>query len=502
MSDVRDDKSSTAGADKPNAVHLEHHNDGTKAGEILALSEQKVIVTEADDKTVVGYGAVFGMITNAHLVGTNYSTIGAIGYYAQLAAQPLGSFLLVKYPFKYTLPTVLFLWGVSEVAMGASTNFTGIAASRFFLGWFEAMCIPIFSLITIAWYRRSEQPLRIAAWYSMNGMANILGSPLSYGFGKIQHGKIFSYQILFLFCGAITVISGVASYFLMDNSIAEARFLSQEDRAKGVERLRANNTGVVSTEFKWRQVIELFLEPKTYLFMAMTFCLNLGASVSSVFGPLIIKGLVGFSAADAVLLNIPYGALQMVVIFLAAYLAYRFKYKGYFLLAITVPVIWGTAILYKVPRVKSNQGVLLFGYYSLSFLFAGNPLILSWISANTAGQSKKTAMMCAFNAASAAGNIVGPYLFKSTDAPNYIPGLKATFAVFCALLGVVALQIVNIMYLNKRKEAQRVANGKPAKLADLSMTRKYEAAAEDSHLGELAFLDYTDQELDEFIYLI
>ncbi|KAI5477205.1 hypothetical protein MNV49_006649, partial [Pseudohyphozyma bogoriensis] len=298
----------------------------------------------------------------------------------------------------------------------------------------------------------------------------------------------------------VTVITGAASFWLMDNSVADARFLSHEDRAKGVERLRANNTGVVSTEFKWAQVIEAFLEPKSWLFFFMTFCLNLGASVSSVFGPLILKGLAGFSSSTSVLLNIPYGALQMVVIFLASWLATRYKYKGPFLIAITIPVIWGTAILYAVPRVVANKGVLLFGYYSLSFLFAGNPLILSWIAANTAGQSKKTALMCGFNAASAVGNIVGPYLFKK-GAPEYLPGMKATLAVFCALLAITVLQIFNFMVLNKRKEKQRVANGKPAKLADLSMTDKYEAAT-DVHQGELAFLDYTDKELDEFIYLI
>ncbi|KAI5475465.1 putative permease of the major facilitator superfamily [Pseudohyphozyma bogoriensis] len=415
-------------------------------------------------------------------------------YYAQLGAQPLAAFFLVKFPFKWSLPFI-------NIGMGGSHDFTGLAVSRFFLGWFEAMCVPIFSLMTVAWYRRSEQPMRIAAWYSMNGWANILGAPLAYGIGHIRHGKIYSWQILFMLCGAITVISGIVCYFVMDNSVSEARFLSEEDRQKGVERLRANNTGVVSTDFKWRQVLEMALEPKTYLFAAMTFCLNLGASVSSTFGPLLLKGLVGFDAETAVLLNIPYGALQFLLIFLGAWLAYRFKNKSGFLLALVVPVIWGTAIMYKVPRVKSNQGVLLFGYYSLAFLFAGNPLIISWISANTAGQSKKTAVMCLYNAASAAGNIVGPYLFKSADAPNYIPGLKATFAVFCALLGVVALQIVNFMFLNKRKEAQRVRNGKPAKLTDYSMSKKFEAQVEDA-FGADAFADKTDQELDEFIYLL
>ncbi|KAI5475597.1 hypothetical protein MNV49_001153 [Pseudohyphozyma bogoriensis] len=497
-----------------------------KAHQFDKMAEQRVEVTEEDskricrktdlhvlsfvsfiyflqilDKTIIGYAAVFGLKTDANLVGDQYSTIGAMGYYAQLAAQPLAAFLLVKLPVKRTLPTVVFLWGASCCAMGACTNFTGIAASRFFLGWFEAMCVPIFSLITIAWYRRSEQPMRVACWYGTNGLANIIGSPLSYGIGKITGGKLYSYQILFILCGGITVLSGVAGFFIMDNSVAEARFLNEEDRLKGVERLRANNTGIAGDKFKWSQIFELVLEPKTYLFAAITICLNVGANVSSTFGPLLLEDLVGFDAATSTLLNMPYGALQCIVILLAAWLAYQFKNKSGFLIAFIIPVIWGTAILYAVPRSSSNEGALLFGYYSLSFLFAGNPLIISWIMANTAGTSKKTGMMCLYNAASSAGNIIGPYLFTENTAPSYLPGLRATMGIFVALLGLIVLQMLNIIYLNKRKEQQRVRNGKPAKITDYSMSKKYEAQVEDI-LGVDAFVDATDQELDEFIYLL
>lgn len=59
-------------------------------------------------------------------------------------------------------------------------------AVRGMLGLFEAGCLPLFSIITSTWYRRSEQPLRIAAWYGTNGLATIVGAALSYGLGKIN----------------------------------------------------------------------------------------------------------------------------------------------------------------------------------------------------------------------------------------------------------------------------------------------------------------------------
>lgn len=73
----------------------------------------------------------------------------------------------------------------------------------------------------------------------------------------------------------------------------------------------------------------------------------------------------------------------------------------------------------------------------LAFLFAGNPLIVAWIVGNTGGQTKKAVLFAMYNAASAAGNIIGPFLFNANDKPYYLPGLRAVLGIFVALAGVV-----------------------------------------------------------------
>lgn len=72
-------------------------------------------------------------------------------------------------------------------------------------GLFEAGCLPLFSIITAQWYMRSEQPLRVAAWYGTNGLATIFLAALSYGLGHIKSDTLHSWQILFLFVGLLTV---------------------------------------------------------------------------------------------------------------------------------------------------------------------------------------------------------------------------------------------------------------------------------------------------------
>lgn len=320
----------------------------------------------------------------------------------------------------------------------------------------------------------------------------------------------------------LTIASAPFVYWKLDNDIPSARFLTKKEKVQAIERLRANQTGTGNRELNWHHVIEAATEPKTYLWIGMAMMLNIGASVTNTFGPLIISGL-GFDKYTSSLLNMPFGALQLILILLASYLAQRAKIKGAVLSICMLPVVVGLIMLYRVPRGDSSQGALLTGYYLLAFIFGGNPLIVTWIVGNTAGTTKKSVIMSVYNAASSAGNIIGPILFNDRDAPSYKPGLRWCLCVFVALIAIVLMQWVNLMVLNRMQERRRVKNGKRAKLVDRSMQESYEDVEnwnEDdvgrgSHVeeygGEISVgefivgremsLDLTDRENDEFVYI-
>ncbi|KKP07876.1 hypothetical protein THAR02_00084 [Trichoderma harzianum] len=474
------------------------------------------------DKSVLGYGATYGLKTDTHLTGNEYSLVGSIAPIAQLAWQPFSSYLIVKVPHRILMPALCLGWGIAQASMAACHNFRSLMAARFFLGLFEAGCLPLFSIITSQWYRRAEQPIRVAAWYGTNGAATIIAAALSYGLGHIKSDLLKEWQIIFLFVGLVTIVSSPFIYWKLDNDIPSARFLTDQEKAQAIERLRANQTGTGSREFKWQHLLEAALEPKTYLWIAMALLLNVGASVTNTFGPLILNGLVSDKYMTS-LLNMPFGALQTIVILLASFLAQKARVKGVILMLFMIPVVAGLAVLYSVPRDNSAKAALLVGYYLLAFLFGGNPLIVTWIVGNTAGTTKKSSIMSIYNAASSAGNIIGPLLFNDKDAPAYKPGLRACLAIFVALVAVVAIQWANLIVLNKLQEKKRVRNGKKAKVVDHSMDSTYQTMDErttveeaviteenaagtvefvgEARLGEQAFLDLTDRQNDEFVYI-
>ncbi|RFU81222.1 mfs transporter [Trichoderma arundinaceum] len=467
------------------------------------------------DKSVLGYGATYGLKEDTRLNGGQYSLIGSIAPIAQLAWQPFSSVLIVKVPHRILMPVLCLGWGIAQTSMAACHSFSDLMAARFFLGLFEGGCLPLFSVITSQWYRRAEQPIRVAAWYGTNGAATIIAAAISYGLGRINSPVLKEWQIIFLFVGLLTIVSVPFIYWKLDNDIISARFLTEEEKPKAIERLRANQTGVGSREFKWKHVIEAGLEPKTYLWFGMTLLLNVGASVTNTFGPLIISGL-GFDKYKSSLLNMPFGALQIILILLASFLAQKAKLKGVILATFMLPVLAGLVVLYSVPRDKSSQGALLAGYYLLAFIYAGNPLIVSWIVGNTAGTTKKSMIMSVYNGASSVGNIIGPILFDDRDAPTYKPGLRSCLGVFSALIGVILIQWAVLIVLNKMQAKKRVHNGKEAQVIDRSMQDHYHTtrhredgvlhdtegvSEEEDHLGQNAFLDLTDRENDEFVYI-
>lgn len=216
------------------------------------------------DKSSLSYVSIFGITKDANLVGKQYSWLGSILYLAQLIMQPLAAFILVKFPTGKVIAVAIFLWGSSQAIMSACTNFPSLLGMRFALGAFEAMIAPSCVAVTQMWWRRSEQTLITASWNAMNGVTFIVGSLLTYGLGHIQSNSLYKYQIIFMFCGLLTVVYAFIVLWLMPDSPMEAKYLTDREKFIAVERLRANQMGVASRKWRWDHVWETMLDLKTW----------------------------------------------------------------------------------------------------------------------------------------------------------------------------------------------------------------------------------------------
>lgn len=67
-----------------------------------------------------------------------------------------------------------------------------------------------------------------------------------------------------MFCGLLTVVYSAFVLLLMPDSPMEAKCLSDREKFIAVQRLRANQMGIVSRQWRWDHVWETFYDLKTW----------------------------------------------------------------------------------------------------------------------------------------------------------------------------------------------------------------------------------------------
>ncbi|KAH8600059.1 allantoate permease-like protein [Bisporella sp. PMI_857] len=460
------------------------------------------------DKSSLSYTSVFNIQKDANLHGRQYSWLGSILYFAQLVMQPLGAVLLVKLPTGKLISCAIFMWGVTMCCMAAATDFKSLLGLRFMLGSFESLIGPTLVAVTQMWYRRSEQTNRTSAWNAMNGFTFVFGSLSTYGLGHIASDKLHSYQIIFLYCGALTLVFSVISFIWFPDSPMEAKFWKEGERDIAIERLRANQMGIVTRKWRWDHVLEAFLDPKSWFWFFLVLAISIPSGGIGTFGPLIVQSF-GFDKFRTILFNIPFGAVNVIAILGGGWLATRIKSKGIVIAILAFPCIVGASILLALPRGPGSKGVLLFAYYLTSFLAGITPLIYTWHIQNTAGDTKRKAVTGMVFVGMCTGNIIGPLLYTAEDKPYYRKGLISNLAMFSFVEVLVVIIMLYLKFLNAWHAKMRTQVGKSAVLVDESMMTKSDLAQLGKGVNQTvgpreednAFADMTDLKNEDFIFV-
>jgi hypothetical protein len=152
------------------------------------------------------------------------------------------------------------------------------------------------------------------------------------------------------------------------------------------------------------------------------------------------------------------------------------------LVALLFPLA-GAASLYALPRGPEHKSELLAVYFILQVFQCITPLIFSWAFANTAGHTKKTTTTGILYIGLTVGNIGGPFVYYSNEAPYYHTGLTANLVVVCVLAGCVVFQMFYLRMLNLRNVKRSGAH------VDLSLEKssdwaKLRAEQKEKNLGE------------------
>ncbi|ELU36895.1 hypothetical protein AG1IA_09075 [Rhizoctonia solani AG-1 IA] len=297
---------------------------------------------------------------------------------------------------------------------------------------------------TYSQHRASLRSLR-CLWMAMNGVTSMFGSLIAFGIGHI-HGSLKPYQLQPM----------IPTSFVLPDSPSTAKFLSQEEKVIALERLRANNQG---------------------------------------------------RSIDTVPYH-PFGAFQVIITLGSAAIATKLKLKWPVLFFLTLPPIAGASALYVLGREPELRNELLGCYYVVSscarivatslkcpivtaIVFHWYPTHALLLGLAKHGRSHKEDMHYSKTTGLiyVAQCIVGPLLYKTTDAPYYHRGLIAKqvasepapdylliydphlsslicWIILAVLTPVTALYLA---FLNKQHASARRRAGKKAEVIDTSL---------------------------------
>ncbi|SCU85718.1 LAFA_0D17326g1_1 [Lachancea sp. 'fantastica'] len=485
----------------------------------LALNSQNIVITPEEDARLVrkidlymfpllcllyaiqfmdkisnGSAAVMGLREDLKMHGDQYSWVGSAFYFGYLFFNMgPGQFIFQKSRWlAKTLAVFVVVWGVF-LALHAvpSVTYPTFILLRVLLGCAESMVTPTFTIITSQYWKKEEQFMRVCLWFGFNGLGSIWANSLAYGLYIRQDSySIDAWRVLFVITGLITVAVGFAIFFHIPDDPSKAWFLSEREKFMVVERIRSNQQGFGNHNIKWYQVKEAFTDVRTWLYFVFSVGSNIPNGGLTNFMNLLIKNDFGYSTSQSLLMTMPTGAVELVACPLFGYLSvvcarkkvpflqYRLSWG---IIAALISVL-GTCMLAFAHQSKKARlaGAYLLYVNPISFI-----CVLSIISSNTLGFSKKWSVSSINLVSYAASNLAGPQTFIPSQAPSYT-GAKIAMLV-CYAGSVVALSVLFLINYRENIRRDKV---------------QAERGPDEVVIENLEFADLTDKENPYFRYAL
>ncbi|KAI0065983.1 MFS general substrate transporter [Artomyces pyxidatus] len=407
-------------------------------------------------QATLGYSAILGIQSSAHLTTGEFNWLGTIYYIGYLVGQYPQSLALQRYPVGKWMSLNVLVWGIALICQAACTSFAGLFVLRLIFGICEGSTVAGFMITNSMFWTREEQLSRLGYWWAMTGTAQIVGGLISFGSLHV-HTKTFQpWQWFFVIIGALTLLTGVAYYFFYPDSPTNAWFLTKDEQVKAIQRVKANQTGIENKHFKKEQgystrLIETLADPKTWLIGVFGLCCGLTTG-GLAFQRQMIVSSIGFSDMQTSLLGCVDGAVQIVSIASCVVLASRIRNsRAWLAMAYFIPCLLGAFLINFLPW--TNKIGLLFSVWLMEMNGASLMLLLVWMGQITAGHTKKVLTNAILLSTSSVGGAVVQFLWQAKYRPrNHVPWIVTGIFYAVSVCSLFAMRVI-VDLRNKRRDA-------------------------------------------------
>ncbi|OAR01925.1 hypothetical protein LLEC1_02383 [Akanthomyces lecanii] len=408
--------SSTMASSEKNEVHVERVpnavNDNAVLGKVLPAAglpaefahlDEKKILRKMDmrlipvlallyllsflDRGNIGNANIEGLSDDLHLTPDQYNWCLTVFFFTYAAFEVPSNLMLKRLRPSRWLPTIMVAWGVVMTLMGIVRSYRGLLATRIFLGVAEAGLFPGVAVsfarpphcpwmqsqlgkltwcnaqkyYLTMWYCRHEIQLRQAMFFSAASVAGAFSGLLAFAISKMHGvGGLEGWRWIFILEGLVTVLVAILSYFLLYDFPETAGFLTEEERAFVVYRLRYQGqvasttttsseapTGTKvaqSEEFQWKYVWQAFADWQIYVNIFVYWGVVCPLYGISLFLPTIIKDL-NYTNSTAQLMTVPIYITASILAVFGAFLSDRAGVRSPFIISLLCVMAAGFGIV-------------------------------------------------------------------------------------------------------------------------------------------------------------
>lgn len=191
----------------------------------------------------------------------------------------------IKSPGVYICGAMV-VWGIISTCMAAVQSFGGLVATRFLVGFSEAVFFPGALYYLSVFYNRKQYAFRAAILYSGSQLGNAFGGLFALGILELDgaHG-LEGWRWLFLVEGVVTIGLAFLFMLILPNAPEKARLLSQAEidwvqYSYQEDQGQMDNTNEITAGQGFMMAIK---DPKTWLMLATLYLIYTASAVENFF---------------------------------------------------------------------------------------------------------------------------------------------------------------------------------------------------------------------------
>ncbi|GKT63087.1 high-affinity nicotinic acid transporter [Colletotrichum tofieldiae] len=352
------------------------------------------------------------------LRGIQYNDCLAILFPFYIAAEIPSNMMMKRLRPSIWLTFIMVCWSASMIGQGFVKGYSGLMATRVFLGVFEGGLFPGVNYYITQWYCRHECGFRMALFFSAATLAGAFGGILARGIAEMHGvGGLSAWAWIFIIEGVLSILVSFTAYWAIYDYPATAQFLSDKERSE-VQRRLQEDSGHLSNDFNVKYVWQAIKDWKIYIHMLI--CMAGFCPIYSIalFLPTIIKNM-GYTSNNAQLMSVPPYCFACVFTIAASWYADRVRQRGVILLGFQLVGILGFGLLVGTSKASAQYAGTIFAAIGI---YPQIPLGLAWNSSNIGGSLKRGTGIAMQVMGGNCGGIIASYVYLSRDGPRYTTG--------------------------------------------------------------------------------